>query len=62
MTTKKLIKAWDEFLRTEFGCYADEYGNYPCDHGTLCDRCSDEKTYEIFCEKIGIGLDKSSKV
>ena len=54
MTTKKLIKAWDEFLRTEFGCYADEYGNYPCDHGTLCDRCSDEKTYEIFCEKIGI--------
>lgn len=54
MTTKKLIKAWDEFLRTEFGCYADEYGNYPCDHGTLCDRCSDEKIYEIFCKKIGI--------
>ena len=62
MTAKKLIEAWDEFLRTEFGCYADEYGNYPCDYGALCDRCSDEKIYEIFSKKIGIGLDKSPKV
>lgn len=55
MTNKKLINTWDEFLNLEFGCYADEYGNRPCDNGALCDRCSDEKIYEKFCEKIGIG-------
>lgn len=55
MTNKKLINTWDEFLNVEFGCYADEYGNRPCDNGALCDRCSDEKIYEKFCEKIGIG-------
>ena len=55
MTTKQLIEAWDEFLNVEFGCYADEYGNRPCDNGALCDRCSDEKIYKRFCEKIGIG-------
>lgn len=55
MTNKKLIDTWEEFLRTEFGCYADENGNCPCDNGILCDRCSDEKTYENFRKKIGIG-------
>ena len=55
MTTKQLIKAWDEFLNTEFGCYADENGNRPCDNGALCDRCSDEKINKFFREKIGIG-------
>lgn len=55
MTNKQLIKAWDEFLNTECGCYADEYGNRPCDNGALCDRCSDEKFYEKFREKIEIG-------
>lgn len=55
MTTKQLIEAWDEFLNVEFGCYADENGNRPCDNGALCDRCSDEKLYENFCKKIGIG-------
>ena len=55
MTNKQLIKAWDEFLNTECGCYADEYGNRPCDNGELCDRCSDEKFYENFRKKIGIG-------
>ena len=55
MTNKELIKAWEEFLRTEFGCYTDKNGNRPCDNGILCDRCSDEKTYEKFHEKIGIG-------
>ena len=55
MTNKKLIKAWDEFLNVEFGCYSDENGNHPCDNGELCDRCSDEKFYENFRKKIGIG-------
>ena len=55
MTNKQLIKAWDEFLNVEFGCYADENGNRPCDNGALCDRCSDEKLYKNFCEKIGVG-------
>lgn len=55
MTTKKLMNAWEEFLKIECGCYVDEYGNRPCDNGALCDRCSDEKSYEKFCEKIGIG-------
>ena len=55
MTTKQLIKAWDEFLNVEFGCYADENGNRPCDNGAPCDRCSDEKTYEEFYKQIGIG-------
>lgn len=54
MTNKKLIKAWDEFLNVEFGCYADENGNHPCDNGIVCDRCLDEKTYEKFYEKIEI--------
>lgn len=55
MTTKKLIDTWEEFLSTEFGCYADENGNRPCDNGALCDRCLDEKLYENFRKKIGIG-------
>ena len=55
MTTKQLIKAWDEFLNVEFGCYADENGNRPCDNGALCDRCSDEKFYKFFREKIRTG-------
>ena len=55
MTNKQLIKAWDEFLNVEFGCYADENGNHPCDNGALCDRCSDEKTYEEFYKQIKIG-------
>ena len=55
MTTKQLIEAWDEFLNVEFGCYADENGNRPCDNGALCDRCSDEKINKFFREKIGIG-------
>ena len=55
MTNQKLIKAWDEFLNVECGCYADEYGNRPCDNGAVCDRCSDEKLYENFCKKIRIG-------
>ena len=48
MTNKQLINAWDEFLSVEFGCYADENGNRPCDNGALCDRCSDEKFYKFF--------------
>ena len=55
MTTKQLIEAWDEFLNVEFGCYTDENGNRPCDNGTLCDRCSDEKFYKFFREKIRTG-------
>ena len=55
MTNKELIKAWEEFLRTEFGCYTDENGNRPCDNGVLCDRCSDEKFYKFFREKIRTG-------
>ena len=55
MTTKQLIEAWDEFLNVEFGCYADENDNRPCDNGALCDRCSDEKINKFFREKIGIG-------
>ena len=55
MTNKRLIDTWDEFLNVEFGCYADKNGNRPCDNGALCDRCSDEKIYKRFCEKIGIG-------
>lgn len=55
MTNQKSIKAWDEFLNVECGCYADEYGNRPCDNGALCDRCLDEKLYENFRKKIEIG-------
>ena len=55
MTTKQLIEAWDEFLSVEFGCYADKNGNRPCDNGALCDRCSDEKFYKFFREKIRSG-------
>ena len=55
MTTKQLIEAWDEFLNVEFGCYEDENGNRPCDNGALCDRCSDEKFYKFFREKIRTG-------
>ena len=55
MTTKQLIEAWDEFLNVEFGCYTDENGNRPCDNGALCDRCSDEKFYKFFREKIRTG-------
>ena len=62
MTTKQLIKAWDEFLSVEFGCYTDENGNRPCDNGAVCDRCSDEKIYENFCKKNrNWGLTKASK-
>ena len=55
MINKQLLENWDEFLNVEFGCYADENGNRPCDNGALCDRCSDEKTYEEFYKQIGIG-------
>ena len=55
MTNKKLINTWDEFLNVEFGCYADENGNRPCDNGALCDRCSDEKFYKFLREKIRSG-------
>ena len=55
MINKQLLENWDEFLNVECGCYVDEYGNRPCDNGALCDRCSDEKLYKNFCEKIGVG-------
>lgn len=28
-----------EELRRSLGCYQDENGNWPCDNGTVCDRC-----------------------
>ena len=55
MTTKQLLENWDEFLSVEFGCYADENGNSPCDNGALCDQSSDEKFYKFFREKIRTG-------
>lgn len=55
MTNKKIIDTWDNFLVDELKCYADENGNHPCDNGAVCDRCSDEKIYENFRKKIGIG-------
>lgn len=56
MTNNEIFDTWDKFLADdELKCYTDEYGNRPCDNGVLCDRCSDEKTYEKFHEKIGIG-------
>lgn len=51
----RMINTWEEFLNTECGCYADENGNRPCDNGVPCDRCLDEKFYENFRKKIGIG-------
>ena len=55
MTNKQLINTWDEFRNVECRCYADENGNRPCDNGALCDRCSDEKFYKFFREKIRTG-------
>ena len=55
MTNNEIIDTWDKFLADEPKCYADENDNRPCDNGALCDRCSDEKIYKRFCEKIGIG-------
>ena len=55
MTNNEIFDSWDKFLADELKCYADENGNRPCDNGAKCDRCADEKIYEKFREKIGIG-------
>lgn len=30
-----------------FKCYSDVFGNFPCDNGCLCDRCSLEAVEKI---------------
>lgn len=30
-----------------FKCYSDVFGNFPCDDGCLCDRCSLEEVEKI---------------
>ena len=37
--TQKTIETWDKVLRDFCGCYADAFGNRPCDTGVLCDWC-----------------------
>lgn len=40
MNENILTQATQNVRRTVFGCHADSNGNYPCDNGTMCDRCS----------------------
>lgn len=35
-----LTQAMKNVRRTALGCHADSNGNYPCDNGTVCDRCN----------------------
>ena len=55
MTNTEITKAWNKFLDEECGCYADEFGNRPCDYGAVCDRCMTVNKMKEFREKIGIG-------
>ena len=51
MTNKEITKAWNKFLDEECDCYADEFGNRPCDYGAVCDRCITVKKMKEFREK-----------
>ena len=62
MTNTELFINWGKFLAEEYNCHPDQNGNYLCDNGGLCDRCTTKEAYKKFCEKMELGLDKSPKV
>ena len=55
MTNKELFAEWGKHLRETYGCRPDENGNYPCDNGMPCDRCSDDSIWKLLQEKISKG-------
>lgn len=48
MTNEKVIKEYERFLTNYVGCYADEFGNRPCDYGKACDRCESDYYQNIW--------------
>lgn len=55
MTNKEILAAWDKFLEDELGCYADEFGNRPCDTNEIvCDKClcMEYEFYSRFRKKV----------
>ena len=45
--------AWEETLAETVGCYADEFGNRPCDNGCICDKCTADLVKQVYLSKIG---------
>ena len=54
MTNTELCISWGKFLAEEYNCHPDQNGNYPCDNGAKCDKCTTKEAYKNFCEKNGI--------
>ena len=54
MINSKLLDTWDKILAEECHCYADKYGNRPCDKGAVCDKCMTEEIKEKFRKEIQI--------
>ena len=53
MTNKRMMEIWNEVLEKECGCYADEFGNRPCDYGeTICQKCEDSTILDLFNQKL----------
>lgn len=53
MTNKRMMKIWNEILEKECGCYADEFGNRPCDYDeTICQKCEDSTILDLFNQKL----------
>ena len=55
MTNIEIFDSWGRFLAEEYNCHPDQNGNYPCDNGGKCDKCTTKETYKKFRKKIGIG-------
>ena len=51
--TSRMGEIWDEILEKYCNCYADEFGNRPCDYdATICQKCEDSTILDLFNQKL----------
>lgn len=52
MTNKQAMNIWSDTLAECLGCYADGFGNRPCDYGCLCDKCNADWVQDVYRKKL----------
>lgn len=52
MTNKELFAAWGKHLQETYGCEPDANGDYPCDRGEMCNKCSDDTIWNMFQARV----------